>query len=365
MHILNTFGLPLPEIVVVKTAEEIERVRSAGLPYIVQPGKMGDEAIVKALLWPIIADRFPYVKLANPKHDVELVMPDVVRLGLGECVREGGSFGNGEANEFAMVSEGDMVVNRGDYRYSTGNVVDGVEHEDSYRPVDLLKMQERGYLTVDTTELLDAGLLPKFLMDIGESIRANLSSYQWNDCWNRKLGAMLGEYTMVDERPNLIVLDISGSIPRGVSYTMVQLIETLREQANADLIVNSGSSQWWPHDEPIDLDEIEKILGGGNEATQFYRILDEHVLGRKWGTLIGFGDCDAPAYGWKFQKAKDNGVVPADDKFASTEFGKVISYHVSSDVQLAGYISWAKLCKFDEIENKPASWVKFLRRTSR
>lgn len=362
MHVLNTFGLPLPEIVVVDNQDEVDKVRKAGLPYVVRPRKMSDDAILKALLVPVLIDRFPWVKISGSKQSVVLEMPNTIHLEMDEGIREGGSFGNGLYNEESMLAEGKDKIDRGSYRYSTGNEVDGVEHDDEYQEVDLLQLQEQGYLTVDTTELLDAGLLPKFLMDLGEAIRANLSSYQWNDCWNRKVGAPIGEYTMADQRPNLIVLDISGSIPRGVSYTMVKLVETLRANANADLIVNSGSSQWWPADQPIDLSEIERILGGCNEATQFYRILDEHVLGRKWGTVIGFGDWDAPVRGGKYQEAVEAGVVPPADKFAGTEIGKVISYHTMNEVSTAGYIQWTEECNTGEVEHKPMSWIKFIRK---
>lgn len=366
MHILNTMGLPIGEIVVVEQGDDIARIRKAGLPYVVRPARMSDEKILKALLYTIIAKRFPWLKVNGKNDKVVLEAPKIVHGEEAEAHREGGSEGASYAQHEKAGDEGDEVYSRDAYRYSDGGEsVDGpAEYLDSipYEQVDLSDLEAGGLLTVDTAELMDAGLLPKFLQDIGDSIRANLSSYTWVDKWNRKLGAYLGEYEMTDERPNLIVLDVSGSIPAGVSHTMVGLISTLREQANADLIVNSGSSQWWPHDQPIDLDKIERIVGGCNEARQFMRILHEHVLGRKWGNVIGFGDWDAPHRGHKWTVVDD---VDKDLEalYKSTDIGHVISYHTTSDVETAGYINWTQQCNVEEgTEHKSKSWVKAMRR---
>lgn len=360
MHVLNTYGLPIGEIVVIEADEDPSRVIGAGLPYVRRPGKMKDDAILKALLYPIIVSRFPYLIMKKPQS-VHLVAPVVVHGELDESVRIGGSYGDSAGTEDMMEFEGGEIFSRDSYRYSLGGMPLDEDLEDDeameYKQVSLERLEKSGYLTVDTAELMDAGLLPKFLQDIGESIRANLSSYAWNDCFNRKLGAFIGEYQLQDERPNLMVLDISGSIPRGVAYTMVGLIDTLRTQANADLIVNSGSSQWWPHDQAIDVDEINKIIGGCNEAVQFKQILLDHVLGRKWGNVIGFGDWDAPDRkgGWRDEE-------PPAELFANTEVGNVVSYHTSSPTAIAGYLKWVLDCKHGELTCKPCSWVKQLKR---
>jgi hypothetical protein len=124
--------------------------------------------------------------------------------------------------------------------------------------------------------------------------------------------------------------------------------------------VNSGQSQWWPHDEPIDLNKINAIIGGCNEARQFYRILEEHVLGKKWGNVIGFGDWDSPVRG---SKLRPGDVVPDKAKFAATEIGNVIGYHTSSSRDLPGYLCWVKDCQTDATEVRPQSWVRQIRRS--
>lgn len=361
MHVLDTKGLPLGEIVVIDQGEPVDAVRRAGIPYIIRPGKMKDDKILKTLLFGVITKRFPWLYIKPSKQNVELFAPVIVHGEEEESFREGGSVGASRIVALKALEEGGEIYSRDSYRYSGGNAADGEvdESPEPYGTVDLTELEDAGYLTVDTAELMDAGLLPTFLQDIGESIRTNLSNYCWADRWNRKLGAYLGEYELVEERPNLIVLDISGSIPSGVAYTMVGLIETLRAQANADLIVNSGQSQWWPHDQPIDLNEINAIIGGCNEARQFYRILEEHVLGKKWGNIIGFGDWDSPVRG---SKLRPGDVIPDQAKFASTEIGNVVGYHTCSSNELPGYLCWVKDCQTGDTEVKPKSWVKQIRR---
>lgn len=359
MHVLETRGLPLPEIVVVEP-HEVDKIRRSGLPYIVRPGKMKDERILKCLLYGIISKMFPYLKFdASFRGNVELVAPKQTLELFDGYDRIGGSQGDA-ANSSYWIGEERELGGYNDYRYTVDDEAHDPDEPYEYGTLDMETLWQDGAFQVDTSQLMDAGLLPKFLMDIGEAIRVNLTNYTWLDCWNRKIGADLGEFQLTDERPNLMVLDISGSIPRGVAYTMVGLIDTLRTQANADLIVNSGSSQWWPKEEPIDLDKINAIIGGCNEARQFYQILKEHVLGKKWGNVIGFGDDDSPInkMRWHAREYPDSAqLLPEEWQLQQTEIGHVIGYHTRFR-KMPGYLLWTRDCKTDEEEIAGCSWVK-------
>ena len=363
MHVLDRRGLPLPEIVVIDKYDEIPAVRKAGLPYVVRPGRMSDENILKALLFGILIKMFPWVKWGSPStsmKQVVLVAPEIVDEDYndGQRIREGGGGEDFAHSAERFEAEKVIVNNNHEYRESTG---EGFMDDDGetlhYSEVNMEALYDDGALTINAQELMDAGLLPKWLLDIGESIRANLSSYVYNDCYNRKLGAYLGEYALTDERPNLIVLDVSGSIPRGISFTMVGLIQTLCSQNNADLIINSGVSQWWPHNEPLDIDKIARVIGGCNEARQFYSILEEHVLGKKWGNVIGFGDYDSPCR----HSYKTTGIVPSDAAFAGTEIGCAIGYHTSCK-EMPGYLRWVKQCNTQEVKFMGTSWTGQVRK---
>lgn len=363
MHVLDRRGLPLPEIVVIEKDSEIEAVKEAGLPYVVRPGHMSDETILKTLLFGILTKMFPWVKwgsLSSSAKQIVLEAPKKVFMPYedDQLLRAGG--GDNHFSRLASeIEEQDVMVDVGDrYRESYGEGFEDPDDFEEYGQISMETLYDDGALTINAQELMDAGLLPKWLMDIGESIRANLSSYYYNDCWNRKLGAYLGEYSMNEERPNLIVLDVSGSIPAGISYTMVGLIQTLCAQNNADLIINSGVSQWWPHNEPLDIDKISNIIGGCNEARMFYRILEEHVLGKKWGNVIGFGDMDAPI---NHVSRIINDIVPSKDLFARTEIGCAIGYHTGR-YELPGYLRWVEDCNTQEIKKMGSDWCKQVRR---
>lgn len=357
MHVLETRGLPLPEIVVVDP-DEVAKIRRSGLPYVVRQKKWSDEKILKSLLYGVISKMFPYLRLnADYCQPVYLVAPQNV-LTLDGYERIGGSEGHPDDTE-RLIDEQGTIVERNDYRYTSAQLEEYDADPFDYDTVSLEKRWQEGAFQVDVTELMDAGLLPKFLQDIGEAIRANLSSYMWIDCWNRKLNADIGEFRMVEERPNLIVLDISGSIPAGIAYTMIGLIDTLRSQCNADLIVNSGSSQWWPKEEDIDLNKINAIIGGCNEARQFYKILEEHVIGKKWGNVIGFGDDDAPHLKARWHNQSE--CVLDADMFKGTEIGNVVGYHTTRKA-MPGYLLWTRDCKVDHEELGGCGWAKQVRR---
>ena len=363
MHVLDRKGLPIPEILVLDDRSEVMLAKEYGLPFVVKPNsRTSDESIIKSLMYGIVQSMFPWVNIGKRNEKIVLEEFDRVDYEFAETLREGGGSNHGLAtgDDDSDLSE-ELPDTHGAYRESLGGEYDSEEG----CPIDEVSLEDMwkdGKIQVDAAQLMDAGLLPKILMDIGEAIRSNVSSYAWEDGYNRKLGTFDGEYQLREERPNLIVLDVSGSIPRGVSFTMIQLIETLRAQANADLIINSGTSQWWPANEPIDIDKVAAIVGGCNEATQFCQILDDHVLGRKWGTVIGFGDWDSH-YMQKWEGVGDkpfNLISP--DKIAATEIGKVLSYHTCSSDKIAGYIRWTEKCKVDEFQFQPDSWCKRIRR---
>lgn len=364
MHVLDRKGLPIPEILVLDDRSEVMIAKEYGLPFVVKPNaRTSDASIIKSLMYGIVQSMFPWVNIGKRNEKIVLEEFDRVDYEMTETLREGGGSNHGLAtddNDSDLTEE--LPDTHGVYRESLGGEYDSEEG----CPIDEVRLEDMwkdGKIQVDAAQLMDAGLLPKILMDIGESIRSNVSSYAWEDGYNRKLGTFDGEYQLREERPNLIVLDVSGSIPRGVSFTMIQLIETLRAQANADLIINSGVSQWWPAGEPIDIDRVAAIVGGCNEAKQFCQILDDHVLGRKWGTVIGFGDWDSH-YMPKWEGVSNDKPFEqiGKDKIAATEIGKVLSYHTCSSDKIAGYIRWTEKCKVDEFQFQPDSWCKKIRR---
>jgi hypothetical protein len=175
------------------------------------------------------------------------------------------------------------------------------------------------------------------------------------DGYNKKLGIPNGMYQGADEAPNLIILDTSGSIPSGVAGTMIALIETLRNQANADLIITSGRSEYWAANEDLpDEKHLAYLIGGANECRQFYDILRKHVLGRHWGNVIVFGDNDAPTE-LRFSRHKDCWVT--ESELQNTQIDRIMAFHTYRHC-IPGYGLWAKQAapKAEVVIN--TKWVK-------
>jgi hypothetical protein len=186
---------------------------------------------------------------------------------------------------------------------------------------------------VDIDELQRLELLPEFVGDIADKIRRNIGHAAWRDGWNKKLSLSNGSYDCgSNQAMNIMILDLSSSIPGGVATTMAGLIDTLRTQANADLILTASTSHWIPAGEEIPKGLMERIIGSGNETYEFWNILQHHVAGRKVGNVVVFGDNDSP---------RNDPMVVTKYKMAGTQVNAIYGYHTYMD-RVPGYGRWAE-----------------------
>lgn len=149
--------------------------------------------------------------------------------------------------------------------------------------------------SVDMDLLLKMKLVPKFFGELADVIKVNLTnSYQWTDGYNKKLGICCG---YLEERPrkrSLVILDISASIPDGLSAGMMTLIKTITDITSADLILTGGISKFYTNEEVLkmDIDEERRSIPRSNESTCFRKILKTHNM--DYDVVISFGDSDNP-----------------------------------------------------------------------
>lgn len=334
-------GIKLPRLYVAENNKDAKDAMEMGVPFI--KWKQGNDALIRLLLRPTLEHMFPFVKwnkVLGPKKDLSstyvecAASPSVHSEDDSECDRDDAvvDYASGGFRDFDAAGR-------------EGNVTTSLE-----------KFMADKTSRVDLDVLQDLNLLPKFMGDIADCIKVNLTApTRWSEGWNKKKAASLGNFNRSGQLPNLIILDVSGSIPRGISATMIQLIDTMRTQLSADLIITSSISLFYPAGSQLpDPADIRLKFGLMNESSMFYSILRTHIRGRKFGHVIAFGDFDRP----------EPSMCP---DLPGTEVMHVHNYHTGlgwkrGDEYEVGYAEWTK-----SLANAPAveyntKWCEVIQR---
>ena len=324
MKLLKIGNVPLPKLYVCDDRKEASDCRSRGVPYVIKPKGWDDEMVLKAVLYRALKDKFPHIQWEKVlgyevcHNRMRVNEPTIVKVE-SDARHNPGHDTCGHSSQIMEESD--------DYRLSGGGVEDDDLLEDrvQFSSVKLSDYIGDAVFEVSIEELQALHCLPVFLDDIATAIKKNIMSTAWMDGWNKKLGAPMGSFQGSSEAPNLIILDTSGSIPAGIASTMMSLIETLRFQADADLIITSGRSIYVKaNDDLPSTDTLAYLIGGCNECVQFYDILRKHIFGRHWGNVIVFGDNDAPEED-RFSGYSDCWLKPAD--LQSTKIDRIMAFH--------------------------------------
>ena len=358
MYQLKIGNIPLPVIYVCESNES-RKCRDLGVPYIIRPKGFDDVTIVKAFLFGPLQRKFPHLpwlKLLNLSRDPHLKINIPLKREVSTAYRE--NDGSGLKAEGAVSPA--MEVSDG-YRLTGGGSEEECKVETTYERENVDQWFDDAQYYVDIDTLQQLHLLPHFLDDVATAVKRNLVGLQWSDGWNKKLDCNMGRYDSGTDAPNLIILDVSGSIPRGISATMVTLIDTLRNQANADLIITGHASQYWKSGDPLPGPrQLARMVGGCNERTQFYKILRAHILGKHWGNVIVFGDNDAPADS-RFDRDDTNRFghldMLKDTEMQRTRIDNLLAFHTYAHA-VPGYGRWAEECVPKSSIKYDNSWVR-------
>jgi hypothetical protein len=211
--------------------------------------------------------------------------------------------------------------------------------------------------SVDVEMLMDLELMPKFLGDIETAIRKGLPSTDWTEGYNKKLKVPLGNFNAGHGARNLIILDISGSIPDGISSTMLTLIDTLRHRCKADLIITASTSKYWKWEDALpNPGQLRGMFNYGNESYDFENILCEDILGKTWDNVLCFGDNDTCIRALQYDI--DRLIAAGLD---DTKVGRLYSFHTRRKVT-PGYARWITDLRPDmcDDERYDISWAKWL-----
>lgn len=365
MRLLRYPGIKLPRVYVTDDRSEATVMRESGIPYILTNDD--DQTIVLCVLYHWLTERFPHIRWRE-QLGLRSVRSYVVHVPgrradegdaerLAEDIEADDSELTLDASEQGEVGTDDTEETWHDVADEVREFTDTCGNAASEETVDLRDYMADEMSHVNVEQLQALGLLPAFLSDVTDAIRTNLlSSMSWRDGWNKRLGCALGDFSVGTKAPNLIILDISGSIPAGISSTMLQLIDTLRGQAEADLIVTGGSSYYWPASEELPTPEwIRANVSCDNEAVMFYRILKERLAGRHFGNVISFGDNDSPVAFGRYQRCKDD-----DGCGIGIQVDRVMHFHTWLKETETGYAKWVHIANPNVEAVYDTSWCRMM-----
>lgn len=156
------------------------------------------------------------------------------------------------------------------------------------------KFIEDQYL-VSFDKLSELKILPIWLDDIRSSIEANIIDEVIFDptAFNKQIGMNIGTGAMKHNKKNLLILDISGSIPDAIRLTIIKLSRLMSKKFYADVIFTGGQTIFLDYEEVMtkDIDNITSSISRSNEGIMYKAIVE---VPRDYNTCICFGDNDSP-----------------------------------------------------------------------
>ena len=378
---LTMDGIELPRLYIAENKRDADLAMSKGIPFI--RWTRGQDELIRILLRPVLEKMFPDIKwnsVLGPKRRFKTIVemsehvedkgPD--QLDIVDRLDDIGDFDEGTSKTW---KPGDVIDNG--YMESVMIDEDGnlTEVSGSSKDERLFYSEGSDMMVVHKLGLQDyAGdlsscvnlevlqrlhLMPAFIGDILDCIKLNIGTgLYWREGYNKRLGIPVGRFDASRQLPNLIILDVSGSIPRGISATMIALIDTLRTQLSADLIITSTRSRFYPMGTELpDPQTLRNQFGYGNESYDFFGILNTHIRGKHYGHVFSFGDNDTPMYDVYFEDRCMS--------LVGTKVEFVHHYHTgrwgTSNIQKTGYAKWCHMLASKPRDEYDTNWCKVIR----
>lgn len=263
-----------------------------------------------------------------------------------------------------------------DFRHGSSSYMEFVSSGDYTEDVDLSKFEKfdatisgkfkefvrDSACYVDIEKLKALNVFPVWLNQIEEAIKTNIhnfATFNYN-MYNKKLEGMYGGVELASPNRNLIIIDISGSIPRAVSSTCLNLAKNLAESFFADLLITGSKSTLYTYENMHELN-VQRVYdenGMDNDQVWFKKLVTEQK--RIYKTAIVFGDNDSPCWGWR-NKEQLGGAREISrkegKKLCLWEVDKLISLHTGGTHHIAAYGEWFT----PNSEERIADWVKYLK----
>ena len=135
------------------------------------------------------------------------------------------------------------------YALNSGGSFIGGNPEDNAK-IELDSFIQDQYL-VNFDKLTELKILPTWLDDLRASIETNIIDEVTFDpsSFNKQLGLNIGGATLKHNKKNLLILDVSGSIPDGVVKTITGLAKLMSKKFYADVMVTGGQTYLIEYDD--------------------------------------------------------------------------------------------------------------------
>jgi hypothetical protein len=213
---------------------------------------------------------------------------------------------------------------------------------------------------VDIQKLKELNVFPLWLEDIEQAVSTNIHNFATfdNNMYNKKLEGMYGGLSLTSPKKNLIIIDISGSIPKAVSSTCLALAKNLCENFYADLLITGSKSTLYDYANlhELDVETIYDENGSDNDQVWFKKLVTSEL--KEYKTAIVFGDNHSPCQKWSNRFNKNTTTISREDgkKMCRWSIDHLISFHTSGNTYTAGYADWFSPKTTEKINN----WVKHL-----
>jgi len=213
---------------------------------------------------------------------------------------------------------------------------------------------------VDIRKIKDLNIFPLWLDKIEEAIYTNIHNFAvYNpNMYNKKLEGMYGSLDLVVPDRNLIIIDISGSIPKAVSTTCLALSKNLAENFYADLLITGSKSTLYAYENLHELN-IVTIYDKNqmdNDQVWFKKLVSGEV--KNYKTAIVFGDNHTWRQTWNNPYNQNTCTISLDDgkKLSKWKVDHLICFHTTENNRIPGYGD----CFNHKTVEYIADWVKYL-----
>lgn len=210
---------------------------------------------------------------------------------------------------------------------------------------------------VDIQQLKNLHIFPTWLEDTEKGLSANINFIFNPVSYNKKYDGFYGAYETANPKKNLIITDLSGSVPKGCSSIFLAMSKYLSTTFYADLLVTGSKSTLYDYSEieSLNIDTIYSDNGTDNDQTYFLKLISTE---KQYNTCIVMGDNHSPCDNWENKYNKKTKCITRDELQATCRWKveNLICFHTSDNLVIPGYGECFKTENVTHIKN----WVRYL-----
>lgn len=236
------------------------------------------------------------------------------------------------------------------YNINSSTTLQYLDNQDIFK-----KFVKDSSVVVDIQKLKNLKIFPVWMDNVEKAITVNINNFAvYNPLmYNKKLDGMYGALELSSPQKNLLVIDISSSIPKAIGTTFATMSKHLAESFYCDIIFTGRDTIFIPYEEiyKMDIEEIYNIYGNNQECKEFRKIITRDL--KKYNTCIVMGDNHSVCDKWGGEKkiSKKDG-----QKLNKFEINHLICFHTTQEDTVPGFADWFTPNTVEHIKN----WKKYL-----